>query len=57
MTPLELLDREIKKLEAALEYAMVKPKTMKSDEEIDKIRTMLDLKREIREVVRKALAM
>lgn len=56
MTTLELLDKEILKLEASLEYATVKPQSMKSEEEIEKIRTMLELKREIREIVRKSMA-
>lgn len=54
MTTLELLDKEIRKLEASLEYAKVKPNANK--EEIANIQTKLDLKREIREIVRKALA-
>lgn len=54
MTVLELLDKEILKLEASLEYATVKPNV--SEKEIADIQTKLELKREIREIVREALA-
>ena len=54
MTVLELLDREILKLEAALEYATVKPNV--KEDEIVNIQTKLDLKREIRDIVRRSLA-
>ena len=54
MTTLELIDKEIRKLEASLEYAKSKPNA--SEEEIANIQTKLELKREIREIVWKSMA-
>lgn len=54
MTTLELLDKEIRKLEASLEYAKVKPNA--SEQEIANIQEKLKLKREIREIVQMSMA-